>query len=119
MAKRRRLPGISPNPMTNLIITDIVLRGVGRLTRRVAEKQLLKVRYNNSAADKVVKGRSLPRMLSSAVLARVATGSVPGALAVGGGLVAKTIYDRARGSDAKREGRKQVRKQIREGRSKG
>ena len=111
MAKRR-IPGASPNPMTNLILTDILLRGVGRLTRRATEKQLLKLRYHERAAEKVVKGRSLKQTLVSTALARMATGSVPGALAVGGGMLAKTIYDRSKGRAAKRSGRRQVRDRM-------
>ena len=112
MARRRKVPGISPNPMTNLILTDIALRGVGRLARRVAEKSLLRTRFSGRTADKVVEGRSMGATLASVALARIATKSVPGAFAVGGGLLAKTLYDHARGGDAKREGRRDLRKRI-------
>jgi hypothetical protein len=113
MAKRRQLRGLSPNPMTNLIITDVILRSVSRMTRRATEKQLLKTGYRDEAAEKVVKGRSLGRTLVSAALARTATKSLPGALAVGGGLLAKTIIDRAMGPKARIKGQRKVRERIR------
>jgi hypothetical protein len=72
---------------------------------RTNGKQLVD-RAVNGAVDKVVlktpagapaEGQariSLPRRLAGAALLRVATGSVPGALVVGGALLAKHLYDR-------------------------
>ena len=33
--------GLSPNPMTNLLITDVLLRGGGRLLKNVVERTVL------------------------------------------------------------------------------
>ncbi|NBC35143.1 hypothetical protein GTZ99_01060 [Novosphingobium sp. FSY-8] len=43
---------------------------------------------------------SLPRKIAGAALLRVATKSVPGAIVVGGALLAKHLYDRKKARDA-------------------
>ncbi len=110
---KRRLPGLSPNPMTNLIVTDIALRGAGRLTRHFIEKGLLRTRYTKGDAEKVVEGRSMAQTLASVAIARVATRSIPGALLVGAGLVGKTLFDLSKGKrEARAEGKRQIRERI-------
>lgn len=104
--------GPSPNPMTNLIIADIALRGGGRLLRNAIEKGLLGVKYPQDKAGKIVSGRSMANTLIATAVARVATRSVPGALLVGGGLIAKTLYDRRKGHAAKEEGKAKVEKRV-------
>lgn len=97
--------GPSPNPMTNLIMADIALRGGGRLLRHVVERSLLGVKYTPEKARDIVKGRSMAQSLVGTAVARIATRSVPGALLVGGGLIAKALYDRSqKRSQAKAEG---------------
>lgn len=108
------LPGFSPNPMTNLILTDIALRGVSRVARRVTEQKMLSKRYSKEDARKVMAGRSLGETLLAAGVARVATRSLPGAVVIGGGLLAKALYDRRKGRSAKIEGRKALHKRIAE-----
>ena len=93
--------GLSPNPMTSLIVADIALRGGGRLLRYVVERALLGVKHSPDKAHKTLKGRGMAQTLVGTAAARVATRSVPGALLVGGGLLAKALYDR-------RKKRKQV-----------
>ena len=93
-AKLKDVKGPSPNPMTNLIIADVALRGGGRLLRHVIERTLLGVKYPPGKARAIVDGRSMSKTLLSTAVARIATRSVPGALLVGGGLLAKTLYDR-------------------------
>jgi hypothetical protein len=51
------------------------------------------------AAEAGAKG-SLLAGIAGAALVRVATRSVPGAIVVGGGLLAKTLYDRRRAKRA-------------------
>jgi hypothetical protein len=104
--------GPSPNPMTNIIITDIVLRGGGRLLRNTVEKGLLGVKYAPEKASSLVKGRGMASTLIATAVARIATRSVPGALLVGGGLLAKTLYDRRKGHAAREEGKAQVEKRV-------
>jgi hypothetical protein len=54
--------------------------------------------------------------LLGTAIARIATRSVPGALIVGGGMLAKTLYDRKHAKDAESAGREALEKQARRGR---
>jgi hypothetical protein len=98
------LTGPSPNPHTNLIIADIALRGGTFLARRAVEKLLLGRKYTPAKAAAILKGRGMGETMLHTTLARVAMQSVPGAILVGGGLIAKTLYDRNRARDAHAEG---------------
>lgn len=89
-----KIPGPSPNPMTNLILTDIALRAGAVLLRRGVEKGLVGSALGARKAGNIVKGRSIFQTLVGSAIARVATRSVPGAIIVGGSLVAKSLYDR-------------------------
>ena len=112
--ERDSVPGISPNPSTNLIINDILLRGVGRLTRQTIEKAVLGRQYSKEFAKDVVENRSLVQTLAAYGVTKVATKSVPGALAVGAGLALKVLFDRSQTRrQARRAGRKALRKQSR------
>ncbi len=82
-------------PATTLLVADIVMRGSSILTRRFVEHRLLKNRYGHETATDVMKRQSTPIRASAFALSRIGTGSLPGALLVGGGLIAKTLYDRA------------------------
>jgi hypothetical protein len=90
-----KVPGPSPNPATNVLIAEIAVRSAGRLFRRAMEKSLLRARFEPQRASDIIEGRGLGHALVSTAVARVATRSVPGALLVGGGLLAKTLYDRS------------------------
>lgn len=94
----------SPNPKTNLLIADIVLRGGSRIMRQVVEANLLKAKYSPQKSRDIIKGRGIVGTLAGAAIARIATRSVPGALFVGGGLLAKALYDRSKGERAKAKG---------------
>ncbi len=87
------------SPLTTLILTDIAMSaGSALLARGVAGKGLagrvlgkaLPVRTPGG----LIRGPSLVGSLVGTAIARVATRSVPGAIVVGGGLVAKALYDR-------------------------
>lgn len=91
---RRAAEKALPNPVANLVLADIALRGGGALLRRAVEKNLLAQKVGKERAERKVKARSLGESLVATALARVATRSVPGAIAVGGGMVAKMLYDR-------------------------
>ena len=111
--------GPSPNPMTNLVIADIALRGGGQLLRHAVERTLLGAKYSPQKAKDIVKGRTMAQTLIGTALARVATRSVPGAILVGGGMLAKTLYDRSRARKAAEEGSADVAEQEAEGRKAG
>lgn len=102
--------GPSPNPATNLIIHDVLLRAGGRLMRTTLEKGLLANRYGKQSAKKMVDNRSMTMALASYAVSRFATRSIPGALIVGTGLAAKTLFDRRQSRrKALREGDKALR----------
>jgi hypothetical protein len=108
--------GLSPNPATNLLIADLALRGGGQLLRHAIERTVLGAKYAPDTAKKIVKGRSMVQTLVSTAAARIATRSVPGAIVVGGGLLAKTLYDRRQGKRAaKASGTKSVTAQAKRG----
>ena len=95
-----KLPPLSPNPMTNLLITDIAMKVGGGLARRALQSTLLGAKYSDQKAKDIVKGRTLTQTLITTAVARIATRSVPGALLVGGGLlaaVAARAFSRRRG----------------------
>lgn len=106
----------SPNPMTNLILTDLLLRGTGQIMRHAIEASLLSTKYDKNHAKKIIKGRSLTQTIVSTAVARVATRSVPGAILVGGASLAKLLYDRRQGKRAaQREGAQDVAQQAAKG----
>lgn len=108
-----RVAGPSPNPATNLLLHDILLRSGGRLLRLGLEKGLLRNRYGGSTAKEMVENRTMLQTLASYAVARVATRSVPGAIVVGGGLLAKTLLDRRQSRRAAQaKGDKALRKQA-------
>jgi len=107
--------GISPNPMTNLVLADIALRVGGQILRHTVERGVIGTKYGPGKAKKIIKGRSMAQTLLSTAVARMATRSVPGAILVGGGMLAKTLFDRQRAKKAKAEGKQAVAKQIEDG----
>ena len=77
------------------MLADIALRTGSLLLRRGIERGILGMGGKSpDAARAIVKGRTLGETLAGAALARLATASVPGAILVGGGMLAKTLYDR-------------------------
>jgi hypothetical protein len=115
-----KMPGVSTNPMTNLVIADIAMRGGGRFLRHAIETVVLGAKYDKAKAKDIVKGRSMAQTLLGTAVARVATRSVPGAILVGGGLLAKTLWDRAHATRAEvAVGEAEVNEQAAEGRQSG
>lgn len=109
------LHGPSPNPATNLIIADIALRTATTIARRAVERGVLGASYSPKKAKSILRGRTVGETLVHGALARVALGSVPGALAVGGALVVKTLYDRSRVRQARAEGAEKLHEMAEEG----
>ncbi|MEW9855713.1 hypothetical protein [Novosphingobium sp. M1R2S20] len=110
------LHGPSPNPHTNLLIADVALRGSAMLARRVVERGMLGSKYAPQKAKAILKGRTFGETIFHTAIARVATRSVPGAILVGGGLLAKTLYDRSKSSHAARaEGEAELHKMAKKG----
>ena len=115
-ARLDKIEGPSPNPMTNLTLTDLVLRGGGQIMRHAVETSLLKTKYDKDKAKKIIAGRSLAQTLLATAVARIATRSVPGMILVGGASLAKLLYDRSKDKRAARaEGHKAIAKQAADG----
>lgn len=85
-------------PIATVILADLALRGGQALVRRGVERGLLK--GEPVPQGRVVHGQSLPETVVGTVLATMARRSVPGALLVGGGLIAKALADRYRARKA-------------------
>ena len=79
--------------MPSRILTQIARKSGGKLLNDAIERIV-------PAATSGSKG-GLLRGIAGAAAVRIATRSVPGALAVGGALLAKTLYDRRRAAQAK------------------
>ena len=108
--------GPSPNPMTNLLLADLALRGGGQLLRHAVERTMLGAKFSPGKARNIVSGRSMFQTLLGTAVARIATRSVPGAILVGGGLLAKTLFDRREGKAAARaKGQQQIIQQAKRG----
>ncbi len=113
MSGENTVPGPSPNPATNLIIHDIILRSAGRLTRHTLEKALLGRKYGSQFAKDAIENRSVLHALGAYGVTKIATKSVPGALVVGTGLVLKTLFDRSQSRrKARHTGEKTLRDQA-------
>jgi hypothetical protein len=110
--------GVSPNPATNLLIADLALRGGGQLLRHAVERGVLGLKFSPAKARNIVKGRSMAQTLIGTAIARIAMRSVPGAILVGGGLLAKTLYDRRHAMRAEADGAAEIAEQADKGRDK-
>jgi hypothetical protein len=99
-----RLP--SPNPVTNMVIADIVLRGAGSLLRQRLEKGLLTSQLDGDKAHHLVESRGVVSALALWGASRFAMRSPVGLAVVAGGLAAKVLYDRGKQVQARRRTRK-------------
>ena len=89
------VPGPSTNPMTNILLADLMIRAGSYVMRDAIDRGMLRGRYGRETAREMIKNKSLGQQAISFALAKVATRSLPGALLVGGGALAKTIFDRS------------------------
>lgn len=112
----RELLGPSPNPATNLAIADIALRSASMIARQGIERALLGQRYAPRKAWQILKGRPISEVLLHRAIAKVAMSSVPGALAMTGIMVAKTLYDRGKAHKATAEGEADLAEKAEDGR---
>jgi hypothetical protein len=83
------------SPAANLLLAEIVLRGTSIVTRRLLEKNMLKAKFGPETAHQTLAEKSALTALAAIAISRIGTSSLPGALLVGGGLVAKALYDRS------------------------
>jgi hypothetical protein len=81
----------------NRLLADLARSGGTRLLDAAIDT-LLPV----TAEDLPAKRKSLLRAVTGTVALRIATRSVPGAILVGGALIAKRLYDRRHAVDAQK-----------------
>lgn len=86
----------------NLMLADVAIRTGSYIARRTVEKGFLRKRFGTRTARAIVQHRTLTKSLASFGLATLATRSLPGAVIVGGGVLAKTLYDRRKGKRRQR-----------------
>ncbi len=96
----------SPDPATNLVIADIVLRGAGSMLRRRLEKGMLTGQLDGEKARFLVENRGMVSTLTLWGASKLATRSPAGLAIVIGGLAAKVLYDRGKRIEARRRARK-------------
>ena len=82
----------SLSPLLTVIVADLALRAGEKLVRRGVERGLLRGKPTQSG--RVIRGATLQETVIGTVMAEVARRSVPGAILVGGGLLAKALRDR-------------------------
>lgn len=102
-------PGNLADVGMGLVASDIILRSAGRLTRQSLEKAVARRRLDPVKAKELVENRGFLRTVATFGVTRIATRSVPGALLVGGGLLAKALFDRG---SAKRKSRRAAKQSI-------
>lgn len=86
--------GAAITPLVTLIAADVALRAGQALVRRSIERGMLKDK--RPIPRQFVHGGTIGQTMVSTMLAQVARRSVPGAIVVGGGLLAKALRDRRR-----------------------
>lgn len=94
------------SPLTTLILADIALSAGSALLQRGMNRGLPGASLVRGKAGTFVKSTSLTGSLVGTALARVATRSVPGAIVVGGGLVAKALYNKRKAARARKAAEK-------------
>ncbi|BDI61844.1 hypothetical protein [Qipengyuania nanhaisediminis] len=95
----------SPNPATNMLIVDVLTRGIGMMMRRKLEHRVVAQSTGDEVeAEELVDSKSLLSSLALYGVSRLAVKSPVGLGVVATGLVLKTLYDR--GAARKRRRRK-------------
>lgn len=95
--KRTRLPRPSPDPATNLMIADILVRGASLVLRRDVKKRIARATAESEAEARLaLDGQNLIRTATLYGASRLATRSPVGLGIVVGALVVKSLYDRGK-----------------------
>ncbi|WP_054530812.1 hypothetical protein [Erythrobacter sp. SG61-1L] len=79
---------------TGAKLAGLAMRQGARIARHSLDKRLNVAGYKPSELEDAVVGRGIVSTIAIAAVTRLATRSVPGAIVVGGGLVAKALYER-------------------------
>ena len=93
----------SPNPVTNLLIVDIIVRGASTIFRQGIEKRVAQASLETEEeAQDLLDGRTLLTTLGLYGASKLATRSRAGLGVVIGGLAVKTLYDRGKARQKRR-----------------
>jgi len=103
-ARGEALPAPSPNPASNLIMANVLVRIGSIMLRKAVDKRLLRDHFGKDTAKAVAENQGIGSTLTSVALSKMATRSNTGAIVVGSGMLAKTLYDRRQGKKARRKG---------------
>lgn len=103
-ARGEAVPGLSPNPAANLIMANAIVRTGSILLRRAVDKRMLRGRYGKETAEAAAENQGLGSTLTALALSKVAARSSTGAVMVGGGMLAKALYDRRQVKKARTKG---------------
>lgn len=107
-ARGEAVPGLSPNPAANLIMANAIVRTGSILLRRAVDKRMLRGRYGKDTAQAAAENQGLGSTLTALALSKVAARSSTGAVVVGGGMLAKALYDRRQAKKARAKGDAQI-----------
>ena len=107
-ARGEAVPGLSPNPAANLIMANAIVRTGSILLRRAVDKRMLRGRYGKDTAEAAAENQGLGSTLTALALSKVAARSTTGAVVVGGGMLAKALYDRRQAKKARAKGDAQI-----------
>ena len=103
-ARGEAVPGLSPNPAANLIMANAIVRTGSILLRRAVDKRMLRGRYGKDTAEAAAENQGLGSTLTALALSKVAARSSTGAVVVGGGMLARALYDRRQAKKARAKG---------------
>ncbi|NCP20178.1 MAG: hypothetical protein GW855_13590 [Erythrobacter sp.] len=103
-ARGEPVTGLSPNPASNLIMANAIVRTGSILLRKAVDKRMLRNRYGKETAEAAAENQGLGSTLTALALSKVAARSSTGAVVVGGGMLAKTLYDRRQAKKARAKG---------------
>ena len=75
--------------------TPLIAKGARYLGKKAAEKALVSSSTGRRITEEIVQNSALTNSIITYGITKIATKSVPGALLVSGGLIAKSLYDRS------------------------
>jgi len=93
-ATSKQQRNLADDPASTILLANAAILAGSYIVRRAVEKGLLRGRYGSDAAQEVMASKNIGQTVIAVGLAKLATRSLPGAAIVGGGAVAKALYDR-------------------------
>ena len=103
-ARGETVPGLSPNPASNLIMANAIVCSSSILRWQGVDKRCRRGRYGKDTAEAAAENQGLGSTLTALALSKVAARSSTGAVVVGGGMLARALYDRRQAKKARAKG---------------